>query len=80
MGPPIVCRGFQQKCKLRFLLNHIASVTSDVNISFDTIFFIYIHYVALLTSSPVMWREEHLRNFSVLQIVHVSNLVKFCVP
>jgi hypothetical protein len=34
-----------------------------------------IALVALLTSSPVMWREDHLRNFGVLQTVHFSILV-----
>jgi hypothetical protein len=29
----------------------------------------------LLTSSPVMWLEEHLWNFSVLQRVHICSLV-----
>jgi hypothetical protein len=30
----------------------------------------------LLTSSPVIWREEHLWNFSVLQRVDVSNFLR----
>jgi hypothetical protein len=31
--------------------------------------------VALLTSSPMMWRKERLWNFIALQSVHLSNLV-----
>jgi hypothetical protein len=41
----------------------------------DTIAALYIPLIVLLTSLPVMWRKEHLWNYTVLQIVHLSNLV-----
>jgi hypothetical protein len=40
----------------------------------DTIVAFVIPLVALLTSSPIMWCEEHLWNFSVFQRVHLSSL------
>jgi hypothetical protein len=43
---------------------------------FDTIVAFVISLVALLTSLYEMWREEHLLNHSVLQRVHLSNLVR----
>jgi hypothetical protein len=44
--------------------------------TFDIIVVFYIPLVALLlTSSPVMQRQECLWNFSVLQRVHISTLV-----
>jgi hypothetical protein len=50
--------------------DHITSETT-----LDTIIAFVNPLVALLTSSLVMWREEHFWNFSVLQRVHLSNLV-----
>jgi hypothetical protein len=50
-------------------------MASDVIVSFDTIVAFVIASVALLTSSPVMWRGKHLWIFSVLKTVHFSNLV-----
>jgi hypothetical protein len=41
---------------------------------FDSIVAFVIPLVAPLILSPVMWREEHLWNFGVLQRVHLSNL------
>jgi hypothetical protein len=41
----------------------------------DTIVAFVIPLVAMLTSMLVMWREEHLWNFSVLKGVGLSNLV-----
>jgi hypothetical protein len=38
-------------------------VTLDTIVFFDTIVAFGIPLVAPLTSSPVMWREEHLWNF-----------------
>jgi hypothetical protein len=43
----------------------------------DTIVGFVIPLVALLTSGPVMWRKERLRNISVVQRVHLYNLVFF---
>jgi hypothetical protein len=45
-------------------------MTPDTTAAFDTIVSFAIPLVALLTSSPMMWRKEHLWNFSVLQRVH----------
>jgi hypothetical protein len=42
----------------------------------NTIVAFVILLVALLTSFTVMWRKEHLWNFSVLPRVYVSNLVR----
>jgi hypothetical protein len=43
--------------------------TTDANVAFG------IPLVSMLMSMPMMWCEEHLWNFSVLQRVHLSNLV-----
>jgi hypothetical protein len=32
-------------------------------------------FVALMTPLPAVWHEEHFWNFSVLQRVHLSNLI-----
>jgi hypothetical protein len=45
-------------------------MTLDTTVAFDNIVVFVIPLVALLTSSPVMWRKGHLLNFSVLQRVH----------
>jgi hypothetical protein len=50
---------------------HFTVMTLDTIAAFDTLL------VALLASLPMMWYEEHLWNFSVLQRVHLSNLVAF---
>jgi hypothetical protein len=52
----------------------VATVALDTIVTFDIMFAFFIPLVALLTSSPVMWRKEHLWNFSVLQREHPSNL------
>jgi hypothetical protein len=58
------------------ILDHIvATMTLYTSVASDIIVSFVIPLVALLTSSPVMWREEHLWNFSVLERVHLSNLV-----
>jgi hypothetical protein len=50
-------------------LDHIVvTMTLHTIVAFDTIFAFGIPLVALLTSSPLMWRKEHLWNFSALQI------------
>jgi hypothetical protein len=46
--------------------------------NFDTSAEFIVLLVALLTSSLVMWREEHLWNFSVLQRVHIYDHVNLC--
>jgi hypothetical protein len=51
-------------------LDRIVATTLDMIVAFDTIVAFVIPLVALLTSSPVMWRKEHLWNFRVLQRVH----------
>jgi Zn-dependent protease len=49
-------------------LDHTAEImTLDTIVSFGTIIAFGISLVALLKSSPVMWRKENLRNFSVLR-------------
>jgi hypothetical protein len=47
-------------------LDHIATVTLDAIVTFDTIVAFVIPFIVLLMSTPVMWHEEHLWNFSVL--------------
>jgi hypothetical protein len=50
----------------------VAPVTSDrvaATMTLDTIVAFVIPLVALLTSSPVMWRKEHVWYVSVLQRV-----------
>jgi hypothetical protein len=44
-------------------------MTLDSPVAFDTIVAFVIPLIALLTSSPVMWRKERLWKFSMLQIV-----------
>jgi hypothetical protein len=41
----------------------------------DTIVALDNPLVSMLTSSSVMWRKEHLWNFTVFQRVHISSLV-----
>jgi hypothetical protein len=71
MGPSIqVCRVFHQKCDLRSLLDHTTTTTTldhiiptmiiNTIVNFGIIVTFVISVIALLTSSPVMWREEHL--------------------
>jgi hypothetical protein len=55
-------------------LDHTVTITLDTTIAFDNITPFIIPLVALLTS-PVMERKEILWNSSVLQRVHVLNLV-----
>jgi hypothetical protein len=54
----------------------------DNSFSFDTTV-AFVNLVALLTSSPVMWRKEHLLNFSAFQSCFlypsVNKLTKFYV-
>jgi hypothetical protein len=54
----------------------IPTVIFDTVVAFDIIVAFVIPLVAPLMLSPVMWRKEHLWNFSVLlQRVQLSNLV-----
>jgi hypothetical protein len=53
----------------------IVTMTLDTIVVFDSTVAFVIPLIALLTSMPVMWHEEHLWNFSVLQGVHLSSLV-----
>jgi uncharacterized membrane protein len=53
----------------------IATMTLNAIDAFDTIVAFEIPLVAILTTKPVMWREEHLWNFSVLQRVLLSIVV-----
>jgi hypothetical protein len=46
--------------------------TLDVTVAFDTSVTFVIPLVTLLTSSPIMWREEHLWNFTLLQRAHLQ--------
>jgi hypothetical protein len=50
-------------------------VTLYTIVAFDTIVDFDIPFVAMLTSSPVIWRKEHVWNVSVLQRVHLFILV-----
>jgi hypothetical protein len=52
-------------------------MTLDTIVAFDIIFAFVISLVSLLTALPLMWRKEHLWNFSVLRRVHLSNLIIF---
>jgi hypothetical protein len=54
----------------------VALATSDniTRVALDTIVAFVIPLVALLTS-PLMWREEHLWNISVLQRARISSPV-----
>jgi hypothetical protein len=54
---------------MSLLVHIIATMTFGAIVAF------VIPFVALLTSTLVTWREEHLWNFSVLQRAHLSNLV-----
>jgi hypothetical protein len=57
-------------------LDHIIlTVIFDTTNVFDTIAAFVILLVTLLITPPVMWHEEFLKNFSVLQTEQVSNLV-----
>jgi hypothetical protein len=53
----------------------VATRALDTIVAFDTVVGYVITSVALLRPSPVIWRTECLWNFSVLQRVHLSNLV-----
>jgi hypothetical protein len=71
---------FLQQCEQGLLLapivatltlNHIiATMTLDIVVAF------VITFIVLL-SMPVMWYEEHLWNFSVLQRENLSNLASY---
>jgi hypothetical protein len=50
-------------------------MTLDTIVAFDNVVVFVIPLVALLTSWPVMWRKEHLWNFSALKRGPLSNLV-----
>jgi hypothetical protein len=59
-------------------LDHIIiAMTLDhfvTTMALDTTVAFLIPLVALLMSLPVMWHNEHIWNFSVLQRVHISSL------
>jgi hypothetical protein len=62
--PPLFVASF-----IPFLEHTVATMTSDhilVTVTFDTIIAFDSPLVAVLTSSPVMWRKERLWNFGVL--------------
>jgi hypothetical protein len=66
MDPSVfVCRVFHRI---------VTTMPLDTIAAFDAVVAFVIPLLALLTSSPVIWRQEHLWNFSVLQRVHLSNL------
>jgi hypothetical protein len=56
---------------------HIIPITLNVMVSFDVIVAFIIPLVTLLTSSPLMWRGEHLWNFSVLQRTRFSSIESY---
>jgi hypothetical protein len=51
------------------LVNIFGKITLDTILAFDTTVEFVILLGALVTSSPAMWRREHLWNFSVLKPV-----------
>jgi hypothetical protein len=53
----------------------VAGMTSDNIATLNIIVMFVIVLVALLTSMPVIWLEEHLWNFSVPQSIHLSDPV-----
>jgi hypothetical protein len=56
----------------------IVTMTLDAIVAFYTTVAFVIPLVALLTSSTVMWRKEHLWNFSVptpKSSLHLSSLI-----
>jgi hypothetical protein len=53
----------------------VTTMTFHIIVVFDIIVASVIPLVALLILSFVLWREEHLWNFSVLQRVHLIHLV-----
>jgi hypothetical protein len=58
----------------------VATMTTD-HIAFLLNFVPLLHllfplFVALLTSLPALWHEEHPCNFSVFKGIHMSNLVR----
>jgi hypothetical protein len=60
-------------------LEHIVATATwghiNATMILETIVAFVIRSVAPLMSLPMIWYEEHLWNFSVLQRVHLSNLV-----
>jgi hypothetical protein len=54
----------------------IEIMTLHTIVSYNTIETFVIPLVAKLTSSPTVWLQEYLWNFSVLQKVHTFYLVK----
>jgi hypothetical protein len=48
-------------------------MTLNIIVFFDTTAAFVIPLVTLLTPTPVMWHEEHVWYFKVLQRVHLSN-------
>jgi hypothetical protein len=68
-----VCTVFYRIVTTMTLDHIVASITSDTIVVFDIIVEFLMSAVALLTSSPVMWRKEHIWNFSVLQRVLCIN-------
>jgi hypothetical protein len=54
----------------------------NTTVAFDTTVEYAIPLVALLTSTLMMWHEEHLRNSNVLQRVHLPNIIitSSCIP
>jgi hypothetical protein len=51
-------------------------IIATINLDSIVIFDIIVAFDALLTSSPVTWREKRLWNFSVLQTVHLFGLLR----
>jgi hypothetical protein len=62
-----VCRVLHHIVATMTLDYIVSTMTLDTIIGFDAITAFVIPMVASLTSSAVMWRKEHLWNFSVLQ-------------
>jgi hypothetical protein len=50
----------------------VSTIALDAIVASDSTVASLIPLAALLTSSPVMWREEHLFNFCVLQRAMLS--------
>jgi hypothetical protein len=73
-----------KQCEPRSLLQQLKTTLLQqwpwIPLLLFSILVFIIPLVALKTSSPVMWRKEHLWNFSVLQRVQLSSLVTPYLP
>jgi hypothetical protein len=57
------------------MIHIMAKMPSDEIVASDTTV-TFIPLAAVLIPQPMMWLKEHFCNFSVLQRVHLSNLIR----